>query len=117
MLAYLDMNRLFILYTDSSETQIKGLLVQVNPSTNEVRTLSTFSWKLNMAQLNYPVMDKDLLGIMESLKHFHNIIYGTEILVNICHEEAQHTWQQVLWQWILISQEYGAKIEYYEGKK
>ena len=75
--------------------------MQVNPSTNEEKTISTFSRKLNAAQLNYLVKDKELLGIAESLKHFHNIIYAIEILVhtdntNICHKEAQHTSQHVL---------------------
>ena len=31
-------------------------------------------------------MDKKLLGIAESLKHFHNIFYGKEILVQTDHK-------------------------------
>ena len=83
--------------------------------------VSTFSQKLNESQINYPITDEELLGIVESLKHFRNIIYGAEILVrtnhkNICHKNAKHTSQRVFWQRILISQEYEAKIEYYAGK-
>ena len=121
MLAYLDINHPFIPNMDSSDTQLGGLLVQVNPNTKVEKTISTFSWKLNLAQLNYLIMDKELLGIAESLNHFHNIIYGAEILVqmdhkNICHEDTKHTSQWVFHQHILISQEYGKKIECYEGK-
>ena len=76
-------------------------MVQVDPCTNEERIISSFSQKLNEAQQYYPVTDKELLCIVESLKHFHNIIYGAEILVctdhkKICHEDAKHTSQQVL---------------------
>ena len=43
-------------------------------------------------------MDKELLGITKSLKHFYNIINGVEILVqtdhkNICYEDANDTSQ------------------------
>ena len=118
MLAYPDVNHPFILYTDLSDIQLGGLLVQVDPNTKEEDYLR----KLNPTQLIHSVMENELLSISESLKHFHNIIYGAEILLqtdqkNICHDEAKHTSKWVLCPRILISQEYGAKIEYYEGKK
>ena len=52
---------------------------------------------------------------MESLKHFHNIIYSMEVLnptddKNISHEDAKHTSPLVLCQCIFISQEYGKKL-------
>ena len=71
MLAYSDMNQPIIPYTASSDTQQGGLLV---------KTISTFSWKFKLAQLNYRVKDKEIPGTVESLKHFCNIIYSTEIL-------------------------------------
>lgn len=101
MLAYLDISYSLILYTDSSDTQLEGMLVQVNPNTKEEKTFSTFSWKLNPAQLNYPATDNKPLGFVGSLKHFHNIIYGAKILVqmdhkNIHYEDAKHTSQHIL---------------------
>ena len=79
---------------DSSDTQLEGLLVEVILNTKEEKSISTFSKKLNMAHLNCP--NEDLLGILESLKHFCNIICCTEILVqmdhaSICHKDAKHT--------------------------
>ena len=111
----------FILCMDSCNTHLGGLLVQVDPNTKGEMTISTFSCKHNPAKLNYPIMDKELLGIMETLKHFHNVFYGAKILAwkdhkNICHKDAKHTSQWVLCQCIFISQEYSAKIAYYEGK-
>ena len=64
----------FILYVDSSDAQLVGLLVQVNPNMKEEKNISNFSWKINPTQLNYSITDKKLLCIMESLKHFNNII-------------------------------------------
>ena len=67
-------------------------------------------------------MDKELLGITKSLKHFHNIIYGAEILVqtdhkNICHKDMKHTRQWVLWQWILFPKNMGQNWILWKQKK
>ena len=80
MLAYTDINCPFIQYTDSSDTQLWGLLLQVDLNTKEEKTISSFSQRLNPAQISYSVMEKELLSIVESLKHFHNIkIFVTKI--------------------------------------
>ena len=110
MLAYLDINHPFIPYTDSNDTQLGGFLVLVNPNTKEEKTISNFFLGNSIQCLNYPITDKELISIMESLKHIHNIFYGAEILVwmdhkNICQEDAKHTSQWVLHWHILISEE------------
>ena len=80
ILPYLDINQPFILYMDSSNTHLEGLLVHVEPNTNERKHQNLFLKTLS-AELNYPVTYKELLGIAKPLKCFHNIIYCAEIFV------------------------------------
>ena len=55
MTTYPDRYWPFILYTDLSDTQIGGLLVWVDPNTNEETSILTFSQNLNTAELNQPI--------------------------------------------------------------
>ena len=44
---------------DLSDTQLRGFLVQVDLNTKEEKTISTISWKLNLAQLNIPLWTRN----------------------------------------------------------
>ena len=121
MLAFPEINQPFILYTPARNTQLGSHLAQVHQNTTEEKTIATLSWKLNSAQLNYPIMEKELLDIMESIKNFHNIIYITAILVQIYHENNCHKMQNIKvnksFVSVFLSQEYKTKNEHHEGKK
>ena len=63
-LAYPDFNKTFYIYTDSSDKQLGGVITQKG------RPLAFYSCKLRGAQLNYTVTEKELLGVVETLKEF-----------------------------------------------
>lgn len=63
-LAYPDFNETFDIYTDSSDKQLGGVITQKG------RPLAFYSRKLRGAQLNYTVTEKELLGVVETLKEF-----------------------------------------------
>jgi hypothetical protein len=63
-LSYPDFPKPFDLYTDASDLQLGATLVQ------EGKPLGFYTQKLNSAQMNYTVGEKELLGIVEGLsKH------------------------------------------------
>ena len=66
-LAFPDFERPFDLYTDASDRQLGATLVQ------DGKPLGFYTRKLNSAQLNYTVGEKELLGIIEGFKAFEGM--------------------------------------------
>ena len=58
----------FHLYSDASDRQLGATLVQ------EGKPLGFYTRKLNAAQLNYSVGEKELLGIVEGMKAFEGMV-------------------------------------------
>ena len=46
--------------------------------------------KLNDTQMHYPVTEKELLAIFETLRHNHNMLHGCEIVVKTDHKNLTH---------------------------
>ena len=59
---------LFHLYSDASDCQLGATLVQNG------KPLGFYKRKLNAAQLNYSVREKELLGIVEGMKAFEGMV-------------------------------------------
>ena len=53
-----------MIYTDASDRKLGGEITQDN------RPLAFYSRKLNLKQMNYTVIAKELLSIVETLKEF-----------------------------------------------
>ena len=68
VLALPDYAKSFQIYTDASDYQLGGVIQQ------EGKPLAFYSRKLNKAQKNYTTEEKELLGIVETLKEFQNIL-------------------------------------------
>ncbi len=91
MLEYPNPNCPFDIYPDASSTYAMGaVLVQ------DKKIVSTFSRKLNDAQLKYTVTGQELLAAVEACKHFAQIIQGCEIRIhtdhqNLTHDDTHHT--------------------------
>ena len=68
VLAYPDFEKPFDLYTNASKLQLGATLVQ------EGKHISFYTRKLNSAQMNYTVGEKELLGIVKSFKAFEGIL-------------------------------------------
>ena len=79
MLAYPDFKKPFDLYTDASDLQLGATLVQSG------KPIGFYTRKLNSAQRNYTVDEKELLGIVKGFKAFEGILRGTEVTVHTDH--------------------------------
>lgn len=71
MLVHPNFNKPFVVQTDASKEQIGGVVSQ------DDKPIGFFSRKLSKAQLKYTVMEKELLGIVETLKYLE--IFCSEI--------------------------------------
>ena len=64
LLAYPDFNISFEIYTDASDRQLGAVITQ------NWQPLAYYSRKLNNAQRNYTMTERELLSIVETLKEF-----------------------------------------------
>jgi len=93
-------------------------------SNNELHPLGFFSRKLNDAEINYKVHDKEMLAIMESFNEFRPWLSGTVIPVSIVmdHKNLEYfmtschlnRWQAC---WLLELAEYNFKLSWAPGSK
>jgi hypothetical protein len=113
LLAYPDFNAPFEIHTDASKTQLGAVISQGG------KPIAFFSRKLNSAQLNYTVTEKELLSIVETLKEFRNILLGHTITVHTDHKNLIYknfNTERVM-RWRLILEEYGPELRYIKGEK
>ena len=114
MLAFPDYTKGFELYVDASDRQIGAVLKQGD------KTLAFFSKKLNGAQKNYGVGEKEMLSTVEALKEFRTMIYGYPIDVytdhlNWAYDKTMRNARVMRWR--LLLQEYAPTIHYIKGEK
>jgi hypothetical protein len=110
MLTYPQLDKPFVVYTDSSDRQIGGVVTQ------DKKPLGFFSKKLSNTQQKYPVTEQELLAIVETLKYFKLMLLCHKITVKIDHKKlthptSTHSSDSVLCQRLLL-EEYGVKLEY-----
>ena len=73
-LAYPDHNKQFHVFCDGSDLQFGAAIIQ------DKKPVAFFSLKLNTAQRNYTVGEKELLSIVETLKEYCSMQYGCKEL-------------------------------------
>jgi hypothetical protein len=116
LLIYPDPSKRFHIFPDTSSKHAMGaVLVQ------EGKTVSTFSIKFNEAQLKYTVTEQELLMILESSKHFKNIIHGCDVTVhtdhkNLTYSPTQRANARVERMMTLLNEEFGVTIEHIKGE-
>lgn len=114
LLSFPDYTKCFQLYTDASDKQMGVVLMQ------GARTLAFFSKKLNGAQLNYGVGEKEMLSVVEALQEFRTMILGYPIDVYTDHLNWAHDKKmrnpRVL-RWRLLLQEYAPTLNYVKGEQ
>jgi hypothetical protein len=84
MLTYPQFNKPFVIYTNTSEKQIEGVITQ------DKKPLVFFSKKLTGTQRQYPVTEQELLAIVEMLKYFKHMLLGHAITVKTDHKNLTH---------------------------
>ena len=110
-LAFPDFTKPFHLYSDASDIQLGATLVQ------EGRPLGFYTQKLNSAQRNYTVSERELLGIVEGLKAFEGMIRGMNLTVHINHLNLlyQKLPNQRMMRWRLMMEEFNPKVVHIAG--
>ena len=111
--AYPDFSKPFVIYTDASDYQLGSVITQ------EGRPLAFYSRKLNKAQVNYTVTEKELLSIVETLKEFRGILLGHKLKVYTDHKNLEKVnstaSSQRAMRWRILLEEFSPEIVYIKG--
>ena len=112
LLSFPDFTKQFHLYSDASDKQLGATVVQ------EGKPLGFYARKLNPAQKNYTVGERELLGIVEGLKAFEGILRGQDVVVHTDHlnllYQAMPTQRMVRWR--LLLEEFHPIVKHVAGK-
>lgn len=114
-----DFSKPFILTTDASGYAIGSVLEQLDDK-NQRRPVAYASRTLNDAERNYSTIEKELLAIVWSVKHFRPYLYGRKFKIRTDHQPL--TWlmnlkdpSSRLMRWRIKLEEYEYEIEYVKG--
>ena len=80
ILCYPTIRQKFVLETDASGVGTRAVLSQVEDG--KERVVAYYSRALNKAERNYCITIKELLAVVEAVKHFHHYIYVVETCTN-----------------------------------
>ena len=113
MIWYPDHNLPFHVYTDASDFKLSAIIMQNGAP------VAFYSRKLNAAQRNYSVIEKELLlTVVEILREYGTMLFGSkELLVHTDHRNLMFnklTSQQVI-QWRLFLEEFHLVLHYIKG--
>lgn len=117
ILQYPKFNDTFILQTDASGYAIGSVLMN-----SDERPTSYASRPLNKSELNYSVIEKELLSIVWSVKIFKPYLIGRKFIIRTDHRPLVYLFSfpgnsSRLSKFRLILEEYNFTIEYVPGKK
>jgi len=83
LLQYFDPTKQITIETDASDTAIGACLSQSDDETRRLRPVAFYSRKMNSAELNYDIYDKELLAIVQALQEWRVYCEGAQHQVKI----------------------------------
>ena len=116
-----DLEKEFILITDASSIAIGAILAQYD-TCGKLKIISAFSKKMDKAQTNYSVTDKELLGLVKSIDHYRHYLLGREFQLWTDHKALEYMKNAKdpagrLLRWALTLQEYKFTVKYIKGEE
>ena len=110
-LAFPNWNLPFHLYSDASDRQLGATLVQNG------KPLGFYTRKLNAAQLNYSVGEKELLGIVEVMKAFEGMVRGFKVIIHTDHLNLLYSKMpnQRMMRWRLLLEDFHPIVTHIAG--
>lgn len=116
ILAYPRFDHKFTLTTDASGVSIGGVLSQSD------RPIAYYSRTLNSAERNYSTIERELLAILDSTKHFRPYLYGQIFTIETDHNPLVWLYKikepnSRLVRWKLKLEEFSFNIVYKSGKQ
>jgi hypothetical protein len=120
VLAFPDMSKPFILYTDSSDYCIGALLAQ---DTDEgERPIQYLSHQLSGTQRRWPIIEKEAYAIIFAIQKLRHYLYGSKFTIKCDHKPLKFLFSAEMknakvQRWALIISEYNCNIEYLAGVK
>ncbi|KAG0440500.1 Transposon Tf2-6 polyprotein [Dictyocoela muelleri] len=113
LLHYPDFNTPFQLNCDASYNGIGSILLQNN------KLIEYYSKKYSSSEVNYNVIEKEVLAILKSLQHFKQIIFNTK--VHIYTDNANLLFHgdisRRINRWKLIMEEFNYELHHISGTK
>ena len=125
-LAYPDLSKRFILYTDASDTATGACLVQEYEEAAEVyeKSLYFLSHKLSPTQCRWSTLEKECWAIHHALQKMHSWISCSQILVRTGHQPLRYllnsdtgSFNRKINSWALTIASYNIDVEYVPGKQ
>jgi transposase InsO family protein len=112
LLVFPDFNEEFHVHTDASNYQLGAVISQNG------KPLAFYSRKLNPAQQRYTTGEQELLGIVETLKEFRNILFGQKVIVHTDHKNILYgnLSNDRIARWRLLLEEYSPEYRHVSGK-
>ena len=114
-----DINGQFVLRTDASEVGVGAVLLQRYD--NKLFPIHYASRKLNSAERNYAIKERELLAIVWAIKKFGIYPYGREFKIDCDHNslvylKSARLKNARLMRWSLALQEFKYSIDHIKGK-
>lgn len=114
-----DPNRAFVVQSDASDFAVGGVLLQ--EFAGQLHPIAFYSRKLNSAERNYTVSEREMLGVVECVKSWSHYIGGSGATVHTDHKSLEYFWQQPKMQgrqtrWMECLQQHHVDLLYIKGE-
>ncbi|KAG1614235.1 hypothetical protein G6F46_007107 [Rhizopus delemar] len=120
-LKYPDPNKPYKLFTDASDVGIGAVLVQHDDELGEDRPVCFLSRKLLAAEMKYPTVEKELLGVVYAFSRLRRYLLDKEFTLYTDNSAVRYLFTKSdpgsrLQRWIIAVQEFKFKVFHLPGK-
>eukprot|EP00877_Chromochloris_zofingiensis_P013639 jgi/Chrzof1/8529/Cz03g14150.t1 len=112
-------NAPFVIHTDCSDFALGAVIMQEYDG--KLHPVAYHSRKLIPAEMNYPVHERELLAVVDSVKQWEHYLEGAPVTIHTDHESLKYFWQQKKLskrqaRWLEALQALDLNIQYVKGK-